>query len=96
MQRDWRLLCSALASLLAFFGLFAIWRGFRRDAEFAINGCPPNVFCEVDHPLFVRWPRLFGQFGGEVKLIPGFDYAASRSVSAVGASPDSGRISFTP
>ncbi len=52
MQRDWRLLCSALASLLAFFGLFAIWRGFRRDAEFAINGCPPNVFCEVDHPLF--------------------------------------------
>jgi hypothetical protein len=42
----------------------------------------------------LRWTRLFGQFGGEVKLIPGFDYAASWRVSAVGASPDSGRISI--
>ena len=44
----------------------------------------------------VRWSRLFGQFGGEVKLIPGFDHAASRSVSDGGASPGNGRFSFAP
>ena len=44
----------------------------------------------------VRWSRLFGQFGGEVKLIPGFDHAASWSVFAGGASPASGCISFAP
>jgi hypothetical protein len=42
----------------------------------------------------LRWSRLFGQFGGEVKLIPGFDYAAGWSVVDVGACPDIGRISF--
>ena len=45
-------------------------------------------------PAQVRWSRLFGQFGGEVKLIPGFDYAASWSVFAGEASPASDRISF--
>lgn len=52
MKRDWRLLCAAGASLFAFVGLFAILRGIRRDAEFQMNGCPPNVFCEVYHPLY--------------------------------------------
>ena len=33
----------------------------------------------------MRWSRLFGQFGDEVKLILGFDHAASWSVSAGGA-----------
>ena len=38
----------------------------------------------------LSWSRLFGQFDGEVKLIPGIDHAASWSVSAGGASPASG------
>jgi hypothetical protein len=46
--------------------------------------------------LGMRWSRLFGQFGGEVKLIPGFDYAAIWSVFAGWASPASERISFAP
>jgi putative transposase len=44
----------------------------------------------------MRWSRLFGQFGGEVKLIPGFDHAASWSVSVAGACPGNGRFSFAP
>ena len=36
----------------------------------------------------LKWSRLFGQFGGKVKLIPGFDYAASRSVSDGGSFRD--------
>ena len=44
----------------------------------------------------LRWSRLFGQFGGEVKLIPGFDHAASWSVSVAGACPGNGRFSFAP
>jgi hypothetical protein len=46
--------------------------------------------------LKLRWSRLFGQFGGEVKLIPGFDHAASWSVSVAGACPGNGRFSFAP
>jgi hypothetical protein len=42
----------------------------------------------------LKWSRLFGQFGSEVKLIPGFDYAASWSVSVAGACPGNGRFSF--
>ena len=42
----------------------------------------------------LRWTRLFGQFGGEAKLIPGFYHAASRSVSVAGACPGNGRFSF--
>jgi hypothetical protein len=45
-------------------------------------------------PSPLRWTRLFGQFGGEVKLIPGFYHAASRSVSVAGACPGNGRFSF--
>jgi hypothetical protein len=46
------------------------------------------------YAITLRWSRLFGQFGGEVKLIPGFDHAASWSVFVGGASPASGCISF--
>ena len=39
----------------------------------------------------LRWPRLVGQFGGEDKLVPGFDYAASFRLDAVaGACPGDG------
>ena len=46
--------------------------------------------------LVLKWSRLFGQFGGEVKLIPGFDHAAKWSVFAGGASPASCCILFAP
>ncbi len=51
---------------------------------------------EIFRMAVKRWSRLFGQFGGEVKLILGYDHAASWSVSADRASPVIGRISFTP
>ena len=60
-----------------------------------------NIRHEVEQKLVrqliadcMRWSRLFGQFGGEVKLIPGFYHAASRSVSVAGACPGNGRFSF--
>ena len=66
------------------------WRfAFRADA----TPYEPVGFNAV---IPVRWSRLFGQFGGEVKLIPGFDHAASWSVSVAGACPGNGRFSFAP
>ena len=58
-----------------------------------VVNAPPVV---IDYPTKVRWSRLFGQFGGEVKLIPGVDHAASWSVSVAGACPGNGRFSFAP
>jgi hypothetical protein len=34
--------------------------------------------------LYLRWPRPAGQVGGEGKLFPGSDYAASFRLDAVG------------
>ena len=42
----------------------------------------------------MRWSRRFGQFCGEVKLIPGFNYAAIWSVFGGGASRTTDWISF--
>ena len=64
----------------------------RIDMLLADQGHDPDT-CEM---WKLRWSRLFGQFGGEVKLIPGFDYAASWSVASGGASPATSCISFAP
>ena len=55
-----------------------------------------DVAALAERSEIVRWSRVFGQFGGEVKLIPGFDHAASWSVSVAGACPGNGRFSFAP
>lgn len=39
----------------------------------------------TDHGL--RWPCLFGQFGGKVRPTPGFDHAARQAVCASGSRP---------
>ena len=45
-----------------------------------------QVLCEE-----LRWPRSVGQVGGEDKLFPGSDYAASFRLDAVaGAGPGDG------
>lgn len=36
-----------------------------------------RLFVTTETKSVVRWSRLFGQFAGEVKLIPGFDHTAS-------------------
>ena len=44
----------------------------------------------------VRWSRLFGQFGGEVKLIRGFVHAAIWSDAGGGASPTPVAVFWMP
>ncbi len=75
--------------------------GLEREAKSLQALTHPNIvrLIEIDRDdegHWLRWSRLFGQFGDKVKLIPGFDYAASWSVSVAGACPGNGRFSFAP
>ena len=52
---------------------------------------PQPTFRNVARTGGVRWPRSAGQVGGEDKLLPGSDYAASFRLDAVaGACPGHG------
>jgi hypothetical protein len=47
-------------------------------------------------PLGLRWPHLFGQVGGEDKLVPGSDYAAAFSSDAVARACPGNSVGNTP
>ncbi len=52
MKRDWRLATASACIPLSAAGFWAQVRITVREFEFAMNGCPPNVFCTVYRPLW--------------------------------------------
>ena len=82
----------------AMFAMTVVATGAHAASVVTVNYNPSAPTTNFTSPTngSMRWSRLFGQFGGEVKLIPGFDHAASWSVSVAGACPGNGRFSFAP
>ena len=73
--------------------LFSVWcqTGLGSPA----NSVLPGLYWEDESGRNMdprpRWPHLAGQVGGEAKLFPGCDYAASLSAdTAAGTCPTSG------
>ena len=58
-----------------------------------VDGGEREDYPSVFHSVIERWPRSPGQFGGDDKLFPGSDYAASFMLAAIttaGACPGGG------